>query len=319
VPPCRRCNSFFGEQAGLTNTTGSDNTVVGASADIVGNGSNNTLLGVASLITGASISNATAIGSQAQAEQSNSLVLGSINGVNGATADVKVGIGTTTPVRHLHVKGAGDQEIAIESSDGGGLQWTLQSSRGSSGGLFQIINRSAGTSHFSILGGGNVGIGTTAPLDRLHVNGIIRVVTLGSADTTTTLCRNSSNQIANCNSSSLRYKTNIQPFIGGLEIVKRLQPITFTWKQGGARDIGFGAEDVAKIEPLFTFANDKGQIEGVKYDRVSVALVNAVREQQTQIEQQQMVIKEQKTQTKQQEAQLTQQQASLLRQQAEIP
>lgn len=28
-------------------------------------------------------------------------------------------------------------------------------------------------------------------------------------------------------------------------------------------DIGFGAEDVADTEPLFTFRNDKGEIEGV--------------------------------------------------------
>src|SRR5207237_2003435 len=35
----------------------------------------------------------------------NSLVLGSINGVNGATADTKVGIGTTMPAQRLEVVG----------------------------------------------------------------------------------------------------------------------------------------------------------------------------------------------------------------------
>jgi len=37
---------------------------------------------------------------------SNSLVLGSINGVNSATADTKVGIGTTAPASSLHVNGS---------------------------------------------------------------------------------------------------------------------------------------------------------------------------------------------------------------------
>ena len=48
--------------------------------------------------------------------------------------------------------------------------------------------------------------------------------------------------------------------------------------------MGLVAEDVAAIEPLLTTTNDKGQVEGVKYDRVGVVLVNAVQEQQRQIE-----------------------------------
>lgn len=49
-------------------------------------------------------------------------------------------------------------------------------------------------------------------------------------------------------------------------------------------DVGFGAEDVAKINPLFVTYNDKGEIEGVKYDRLSVVFVNGFKEQQAQIE-----------------------------------
>ena len=43
-----------------------------------------------------------------------------------------VGIGTTLPLTHLHVKGVGDQEISIESTDAGGRQWTIQSNGNSS-------------------------------------------------------------------------------------------------------------------------------------------------------------------------------------------
>src|SRR5262249_45178105 len=83
---------------------------------------------------------------------------------------------------------------------------------------------------------GNIGINTTTPDDKLEVNGIIRVNSLGAAGATP-LCHNSSSQIATC-SSSLRYKTDIAPFTGGLSIIKRLRPISFTWKLDGVRDVG---------------------------------------------------------------------------------
>ena len=49
-------------------------------------------------------------------------------------------------------------------------------------------------------------------------------------------------------------------------------------------DLGLGDEDVAAIEPLFVTYNAKGDVEGVKYDRIGVVLVNAVKEQQAEIE-----------------------------------
>jgi len=45
---------------------------------------------------------------------------------------------------------------------------------------------------------------------------------------------------------------------------------------------------------LLTNINDKGQVEGVKYDRVGVVLVNAVNEQQTEIKNQKKQLDEQK-------------------------
>ena len=98
------------------------------------------------------------------------------------------------------------------------------------------------------------------------------------------LCLNSSNRVTMCPMSSLRYKTQVHSFMGGLDIVRRLRPITFTWKEDGTRDLGLGAEEVARVEPLLTFRNKRGQIEGVKYNQVSAVLINAVKEQQQQIQ-----------------------------------
>jgi type III secretory pathway lipoprotein EscJ len=72
--------------------------------------------------------------------------------------------------------------------------------------------------------------------------------------------------------------------------------VSFNWRDGGTLDVGLVAEDVAKIEPLLTTTNEKGQVEGVKYDRVGVVLVNAVKEQQAQIEAQSETIKRQQQQ-----------------------
>jgi len=212
-------NSFYGGQAGSANTTGDDNSFFGMESGITNTvGSGNSALGTYADVGSSNLTNATAIGARALVLASNAMVLGQINGVNGATANT------------------------------------------------------------------NVGIGTTAPLDTLHVNGRVRVITLGAAGSTS-LCHNASSQISTC-SSSLRYKTDILPFSSGLKLVNRLQPITFNWKTGGTRDLGFGAEDVAKVEPLLVTYNERGDVEGVKYDRVAVVLLNAVKEQQSEIEEQ---------------------------------
>jgi hypothetical protein len=135
----------------------------------------------------------------------------------------------------------------------------------------------------------NIGVlGRSSTGNAGYFDGTVVVASLGSAGSTS-LCRNASNQISTC-SSSLRYKTNIGSFSNGLDLIKRLRPITFDWKDGGMHDLGLGAEDVAKIDPLLVTYNTKGEVEGVKYDRVGVVLVNAVKEQQAQIERQQQEI-----------------------------
>ena len=122
--------------------------------------------------------------------------------------------------------------------------------------------------------------------NELVVKGRIRVGDLG-INGDTPLCRNNSTlEIALCNTSSLRYKTNVRPYTSGLELIARLHPITFNWKQDGRADLGLGAQEVAKVAPSFTFTNSKGEIEGVRYERLNILLINAVKEQQQQIERQ---------------------------------
>ena len=98
-------NTFVGALAGSSNETGTNNVFIGQSAGS-GNtiGNENTLLGAFTGV-GSPIVNATAIGSLAYVTQSNTIVLGRINGVNGSITDTRVGIGTTAPTEKLDIVG----------------------------------------------------------------------------------------------------------------------------------------------------------------------------------------------------------------------
>lgn len=220
-----------------------------------------------------------------------------------------VGIGTPQPKSRLHVNGTGwfsGDTTPLSGSAGAGVGIGMT---GTSGYLFGFDYAASTPRNMTInLPGGNVGIGV-APSDKLHVGGIIRVDTLGAAGSTQ-LCRNASNQIATC-SSSLKYKTNVARFSQGLSFVNRLNPISYDWKDGGMKDVGFGAEDIAKIDPRFVTFNAAGEVEGVKYDRLSVAFVNALKEQQTEISELRAVSSEQAEKIKDQSSKIEAQQKQL--------
>ncbi len=272
-------NAFIGELAGLRNSVGNNNIFIGTSADFNTfdpTGDNNILLGVSTTVN-SGVTNGTAIGFRAAVTQSNALVLGSINGVNGATADTTVGIGTTAPQQTLHVNGL---EV-LSTGAGAGFKFR---DRGSASSTDDWVWYSSGNvARFFRAGTGDLLTISTA--------GVVALYALGAAGSTQ-LCRNASNQISTC-SSSRRYKSNIATLDSGLSLINRLRPVTFDWKQSGEHDLGLVAEEVAKVEPLLVTRNAKGEVEGVKYDRVGVVLLNAVKEQQAQIAAQQTQIENQ--------------------------
>ena len=150
--------------------------------------------------------------------------------------------------------------------------------------------------------------GVFRPADTVSTAGGLQVggsISFGSTGTAggTALCRNAALLIAFC-SSSLRYKTGVEPYLGGLDIAKRLMPITFEWKGGGRRDVGFAAEEVAKIEPLLVFDNGDGVLEGVNYGHITTVLVNSIKEQQGQIEALQQLAESQQAALDRQQAQI---------------
>ena len=84
--------------------------------------------------------------------------------------------------------------------------------------------------------------------------------------------------------SSNRYKKDVQPLGMGLETVEALRPVSFRWKESGEPDFGLIAEEVAEVEPFLAVYNRDGEIDGVKYNRLSMVLINAVKELKKQID-----------------------------------
>ena len=220
-----------------------------------------------------------------------------------------VGIGDTAPAFRLHVVDSANTGLRVQTNTGGG---TVASFGGN--GDFQIDKVNVVGGRLTVKENGNVGINNPAPKYKLDVLGDARVdngqliapnlaeVAQGVAPMDP-LCFWQGSAAApfgtfiRCpTSSSLRYKSNVTPFIGGLDLVNHLRPIAFTWKGSGAKDIGLGAEDVERVAPIFTFKNEKGEIEGVRYDRLAVIFVNAIKEQEAELQRQQELLSQQQQQ-----------------------
>ncbi|PKN88835.1 MAG: hypothetical protein CVU51_03180 [Deltaproteobacteria bacterium HGW-Deltaproteobacteria-1] len=257
-------NTFIGDYAGFSNVAEDDNTIVGARADIDGTNDN--------------VTNATAIGYRAYVSQANSLVLGSIKNVNGMAVSVNVGIGTSAPVRQLHV--VGDQAVfrmdrpydtaafMLVRTDAGGTPLKTfvvgANASGSNSGSF-VIND---------LGTAVSGAGTRRMT--IDNNGIATFT-------------NSVYALSFVPTSSLVYKTNIKTYENALETVKKLRGVSFNWKDSGKASVGLIAEEVDKVIPEVVAHNEK-DATGVNYDSLVGVLVEAVKEQQTELD----ILREQK-------------------------
>ncbi|MGI8788179.1 MAG: tail fiber domain-containing protein [Pyrinomonadaceae bacterium] len=289
-------NAFFGQRSGNANTTGGNDSFFGVRSGISNkDGSSNAFFGTDA---GGSNTNADAnsffgngAGYSTTVGNNNSFFGelsgdGNITGANNSFFGSNSGIGNTGGSGNVFIgKNAGSTNIT--------------------GDFNTIIGNNADVvgdnlNHATAIGAGavvassnTIYMGRTDGSDTVRIPGAMVLGMLGGAGSTT-LCRNASNFIATC-SSSLRYKTNVQSFLGGLDVVRRLRPITFDWKEGGMHDVGFAAEEVNQVEPLLTTTNASGEIEGIKYGQITTVLVNAVNEQQTQIAAQQKQIAQQQS------------------------
>ena len=118
------------------------------------------------------------------------------------------------------------------------------------------------------LSGGNLGIGTTTPTSKLHVVGDVRVSGVVTA--------------TDFNSTSdISLKDNIQTIINPLDKIIKLNGVTFNWKENQKPSIGVIAQELEKVLPELV---TQGDIKSVNYNGLIGVLIEAVKEQQKQID-----------------------------------
>jgi len=88
--------------------------------------------------------------------------------------------------------------------------------------------------------------------------------------------------------SSERYKTDIATLKNSTEKLARLRPVSFHLKSepSGLVQYGLIAEEVDKVFPELVIRDDKGEVQGVRYDELAPMLLNVMQQQQIMIESQ---------------------------------
>lgn len=211
-----------------------------------------------------------------------------------------VGIGNTAPISTLTVGNAtgtipgeitlypttgsfeGGQINIKKSLVGSTVDWIIDQYGTSAAEARLRIFNTTEANGIIIKENGFIGMGTSNPTVRLQVAGDIIA-----------------NSIAG--SSDNRFKTNILLIENPLQKVLKLRGVTFDWKTkefpnrmfSENRAIGFIAQEVEQVIPeVVQTENSTEGFKSVQYDKVVALLVEAIKEQQKQIEQLQQKVKE---------------------------
>ncbi len=203
-----------------------------------------------------------------------------------------IGIGELNPVVPLNFSNTVGNKISLLGTGAnhmgiGVLFNLLQIYTNASGSdiAFGYGNSGAFTESMRIKGTGSVGIGTNLPTAKLSVN--------GTANNATGIWSVFSDK---------RIKTISGDFTDGLNVIRQIQPVNFMYKDNAPyksddQQIGIVAQDLEKIAPymvtkqIYQQFNDLREVNNQAY---VFLLINAVKEQQLQIESQQRENTEQK-------------------------
>jgi hypothetical protein len=131
---------------------------------------------------------------------------------------------------------------------------------------------STANDQFIIRAAGGVGIGTTAPSYKLHVNGNIHAT-------------------GSITSSDQRYKQNIRTLNDALARIRRLRGVSYEWNRAAypemqfasGTQLGFIAQEVEPVLPEIVHKSSTGMYS-LNYPALVPVLVEAVKEQQQQVE-----------------------------------
>jgi hypothetical protein len=93
--------------------------------------------------------------------------------------------------------------------------------------------------------------------------------------------------------SDINHKTEIKNVSNSIEKLGKIRGINFIWKENGIKSMGVIAQEVESIFPEIVHTNPKGE-KTVAYNGLIAVLIEAIKDQQHQIDQLKTTIKENK-------------------------
>ncbi|UYZ59483.1 tail fiber domain-containing protein [Hymenobacter latericus] len=280
-------NTFVGTHSGRSNTSGLDNTFVGgASGTANTTGISNTFCGRNSGKANTTGSSNTFTGSacgQANTDGKNNTFAGANSGIKNTSSNDNTYLGAASGIEstgeHNTFVGAASGASNTSGSKNIALGFWAGPSEGNLQNAGAIGFRAKVSQSNSLVLGGTgphavrVGIGTPAPQATLHVIGDV-------------LASGAITQL-----SDAQFKTDVQPLQNALGKVLALQGVRFRWRakefpaQRFATDpqVGLVAQEVAEHYPELVCTDARGH-QSLDYGRLTAVLVEAMKEQQAQIE-----------------------------------
>jgi len=226
---------------------------------------------------------------------------------NGLVVEGSVGIGTATPRAKLDIVG-GIRTAKGDPMQGDGANVGYAFDGDGDTGMFAVGGSTVENSdlHFKVdneiklvvRDNGNVGIGTTDPQAKLHVDGSWFLLTGGgnalrfTPNNPRPEIGSSSGDISfwHTNSgwnelkarkftpmSDARLKKEVSTINNALEKVQTLRGVSFKWKDNSRSDIGVIAQEIEPVIPELVSTDGKGY-KSVSYDGLTAVLVEAVKE-----------------------------------------
>jgi hypothetical protein len=281
-------NTATGDAALFSNRFGFDNTATGVDALYSNNfGNNNTANGQEALFSNTDGNFNTATGGQA-------LELNTTGNYNTASGDSALFSNTT---------GSSNVALGFEASENittGSNNIAIGSSAG--------INLTTGSNNIDIGNQGIAGesnamrIGTQGTQTDTYIAGVWQSIVTGTASPVRV---NSSGKLGTAPSSA-RFKKAIKPMDKASEAILALKPVTFRYKHELDPDsipqFGLVAEEVEKVNPDLVARDADGKAYTVRYEAVNAMLLNEFLKEHRTVQQQQKEIDALKAELKEQRA-----------------